>query len=79
MEKGSDDTPILLEERTLEEIEIDIALRTRDVGENQWRFSLLKDDDNTRYTIKIEFAKTFRKRLRKRPKIYVLIEHNPLL
>ena len=79
VEKGPDDAPILLGERTLGEIGIDIALRTRDVGGNQWRFSLPKDDDNTRCTIKIESAKTFRKRLRKGPKVYALVEHNPLL
>ena len=79
MEKRLDDAPILLRERTLREIGIDIALRTRDVGGNQWRFSLSKDDDNTRYTIKIESAKTFRKRLRKGPKVYAFIEYNPLL
>ena len=79
MEKAKSDAPLLLGERTLEEIEVDIALRPRDVGGNRWQFHLPTEDDDVQRLVKVESAKLFRRRLRKGPKVYVLVEYNPLL
>jgi RNase H-like domain found in reverse transcriptase/Reverse transcriptase (RNA-dependent DNA polymerase)/Integrase zinc binding domain/Chromo (CHRromatin Organisation MOdifier) domain/Integrase core domain len=78
VDKGPEDAPLLLGERTLGEIGVHISLRAREAGGNQWQFHLANDDDIQRL-VKVESAKAFRKRLMKGPKVYGLIEVNSLL
>ena len=78
MEMVDDDAPLLLGERTLGEIGVDIALRPREVGGNRWQFHLPEGDD-ARRLIKVKSAKAFRKRLMKGLKVYALVEINALL
>ena len=79
VERGQDDAPLLLGERTLGEIGVDITLRPRETGGNRWQFHLPTEDDDVRHVVKVESAKAFRRRLRKGPKVYALVEYNPLL
>jgi len=46
VEKVKDDAPLLLGERTLGEIGVNIALRPRHVGGNRWQFHLPTEDDD---------------------------------
>ena len=62
VDKGPEDAPLLLGERTLGEIGVHISLRAREAGGNQWQFHLANDDDIQRL-VKVESAKAFRKRL----------------
>ena len=78
VEMAEDDAPLLLGERTLGEIGVNIALRPREAGGNRWQFHLPEGDD-VRRLIKVESAKAFRKRLMKGPKVYALVEINALL
>ena len=78
MDKGPDDAPLLLGERTLGEIGIDISLRTAQEGGNQWQFRLPVGQD-VQQAVKVESAKAFRKRLLKGPRVYALVEYNTLL
>ena len=79
MEKGEDDAPLLLGERTLGEIGVDIALRTQEEGGDQWQFYLPTGDDDIRRLVRVESVKAFRKRLMRGPKVYALMEINALL
>ena len=78
VDKGPDDAPLLLGERTLGEIGIDISLRTAQEGGNQWQFRLPVGQD-VQQAVKVESAKAFRKRLLKSPRVYALVEYNTLL
>jgi hypothetical protein len=79
VEKGLDDAPILLGERTMGEIGIDIFLHADEDGGDRWQFRLPTDHGNVQHAVKIESAKTFRKRLLRGPKVYALLECNALL
>ncbi|EED11580.1 hypothetical protein TSTA_008760, partial [Talaromyces stipitatus ATCC 10500] len=70
---------LLLGERPLGEIGIDISLRAKEAGGNRWQFHLPASDNPIRHYVKVELAKAFRKRLIKGPKVYALMEYNPLL
>jgi transposase InsO family protein len=79
VEKGPEDSPLLLGERTLGEIGVDISLRTEEEDGDTWQFRLPTDGHDIQPAVKVESAKAFRKRLTKGPKVYALVEYNPLL
>ncbi|KIX01155.1 uncharacterized protein Z518_08880 [Rhinocladiella mackenziei CBS 650.93] len=79
VDRGLEDSPLLLGECTLGEIGIDISLRTKRDGGNKWQFRLPTHHDDIRRVVKVESAKAFRKRLTKGPKVYALVECNSLL
>ncbi|EED18398.1 gag/polymerase/env polyprotein, putative [Talaromyces stipitatus ATCC 10500] len=69
--KAPEDAPLLLGEHTLGEIGVDISLRTKETGGNQWRFHLPTNGEPTEHYVKVESTKTFRKRLMKGLKRYL--------
>ncbi|EED12060.1 gag/polymerase/env polyprotein, putative [Talaromyces stipitatus ATCC 10500] len=74
VDRALEDAPLLLEEQTLGEIGIDISLRAKEAGGNQWQFRLPAGNDFIEYYVRVESAKAFRKQLIKGPKIYALID-----
>ena len=79
VDKGLEDSPLLLGERTLGEIGIDISLRREEEGGNRWQFRLPTNDGDVECAVRVESAKAFRKRLAKGPKVYALVVCNSLL
>lgn len=79
VKKAPEDAPLLLRERTIGEISINISLRTKEAGGNRWQFHLPSNSDPIQDCVRVELAKTFQKRLKKGPKVYALLEYNPLL
>ena len=75
IEKGPEDVPLLLGERTLKEIGMTISLRTDDKGGNGWHYNL--GTDNKPF-VKTESAKKFVNRLKNNPRVYALVAHHVL-
>ena len=70
LNRGSNDTPLLIGERTLGEIGITVSLRTEERGGNKWQYDL--DTDHKPF-IRMDSPKRFEKRLRANPKVYALV------
>jgi hypothetical protein len=74
IERDSTESPLLIAEPGLEAMRVDIKFRTQREGGPKWNYSL-----DQKSFIKLESPKKFRKRLRKSPKVYALIEINHLI
>jgi hypothetical protein len=74
VKRDPDESPLLIGELGLETMRIDLSLRTREEGGPTWKYNL-----NLKSFVKHETTKKFRKRLRKSPKVYALVEINHLI
>jgi len=74
IERDSTESPLLIAEPGLEAMRVDIKFQTQREGGPKWNYSL-----DQKSFIKLESPKKFRKRLRKSPKVYALIEINHLI